>query len=99
MEDPLLLELKGQDQLDKVLSSLQEIVESGTSVVFSFSRSGGVTVLLANPTSGARITEPCLVDQNINQKRIRQSRKQEIVSGAEKRTVHNSGEHGKDYPD
>ena len=54
MEEPLLVALKGQDQLDKVLSSLQEIVESGTSVVFSFSTSGRVTVLLASPPSGGR---------------------------------------------
>jgi hypothetical protein len=54
MEKPLLVELKGQDQIDTVLSSLQELVESGTSVVFSFSTSGGVTVLLAGPPSPAR---------------------------------------------
>jgi hypothetical protein len=54
MEKPLLVELKGQDQIDNVLSSLQEIVESGTSVVFSFSTSGGVTVLLASPPGRAR---------------------------------------------
>jgi hypothetical protein len=38
MEKPLLVELKRHDQIDKILSSLQEIVDSGTSVVFSFSR-------------------------------------------------------------
>lgn len=57
MEEPLLLELKDQNQMDKVLSSLQEIVESGTSVVFSFSTSGRVTVLLASPLSGAEVTD------------------------------------------
>ena len=67
MEKPLLVELKGQDQIDNVLSSLQEIVESGTSVVFSFSTSGQVTVLLANPPSRARSKAPmeqdCLVER------------------------------------
>jgi hypothetical protein len=54
MEKPLLVELKRHDQIDKILSSLQEIVDSGTSVVFSFSTSGQVTVLLARPPSRAR---------------------------------------------
>jgi hypothetical protein len=80
MEEPLLVELKGQDQLDKVLSSLQEIVESGKSVVFSFSRSGRVTVLLASSPSGAGVTELCRhVDRSINQKPIRLNSKEEQI--------------------
>ena len=92
MEKPLLVELKGQDQLDKVLSSLQEIVESGTSVVFSFSRSGRVTVLLASPPSGAEVTELCRhIDRSINQKPIGLgSEEEKIGSEAEKQTAHNS---------
>jgi hypothetical protein len=80
MEEPLLVELKGQDQLDKVLSSLQEIVESGTSVVFSFSTSGRVTVLLASPPSGAGVKEPRRhVDRSTNQKSIGPSSKEEVI--------------------
>ena len=80
MEEPLLVELKGQDQLDKVLSSLQEIVESGTSVVFSFSTSGRVTVLLASPPSGAEVTELCRhVDRRSNQKSIGPISKEEEI--------------------
>ena len=92
MEEPLLVELKGQDQLDKVLSSLQEIVESGTSVVFSFSTSGRVTVLLASPPSRAEFTELCRhIDRSINQKPIAPgSEEGEIGSEAEKQTAHNS---------
>ena len=54
MEKPWLVELKRHDQIGKILSSLQEIVDSGTSVFFSFSTSGRVTVLLASPPSRAR---------------------------------------------
>jgi hypothetical protein len=80
MEEPLLVELKGQDQLDKVLSSLQEIVESGTSVVFSFSTSGRVTVLLASQPSGAEVTELCrYVDRRSNQKSIGPTSKEEEI--------------------
>jgi hypothetical protein len=78
MEEPLLVELKGQDQLDKVLSSLQEIVESGTSVVFSFSKSGRVTVLLASSPSEAGVTEGYRhVDRSLNQKPIGPSSEKE----------------------
>jgi hypothetical protein len=71
MEKPLLVELKGQDQIDQVLSSLQEIVDSGTSVFFSFSTPGRVTVLLASPPTAAKVTERCRqVDHNVNQKPI-----------------------------
>jgi len=78
METPLLVGLKDQDQFDKVLSSLQEIVESGTSVVFSFSKLGRVTVLLASPPSGTRGTERSRhVDRSIDQKPIKPSRKEE----------------------
>lgn len=55
MENPLLVGLRDLEQMDKVLSSLQEIVESGTSVVFSFSTSGRVTVLLATAPTGAKL--------------------------------------------
>ena len=80
MEEPLLVELKGQDQLDKVFSSLQEIVQSGTSVIFSFSTSGRVTVLLASPPSGAEVTELCRhVDRRSNQKSIGPSSKEEEI--------------------
>jgi hypothetical protein len=80
MEEPLLGELKGQDQLDKVLSSLQEIVESGTSVVFSFSTSGRVTVFLASPPSGDEVTELCRhVDKRNNQKSIGPTGKEEEI--------------------
>ena len=80
MDKPLLVELKGQDQMDQVLSSLQEIVESGTSVVFSFSTSGRVTVLLASPPSRAEVTQLCRhMDRNINQKTIEPSSKEEEI--------------------
>ena len=80
MEEPLLVALKGQDQLDKVLSSLQEIVESGTSVVFSFSTSGRVTVLLASPPREAGVTEPYHhVDRSTNQKSIGPSGTEEEI--------------------
>jgi hypothetical protein len=78
MEEPLLVELKGQDQLDKVLSSLQEIVESGTSVVFSFSTAGRVTVLWASFPSGATVAERYRhVDRGIDQKPIEPSSEEE----------------------
>ena len=71
MEKPMLIALKRQDQMDKVLSSLQEIAESGTSVIFSFSTSGQVTVLLASPPVGAKATELCRRrDRNVNQNSI-----------------------------
>jgi hypothetical protein len=77
MENPLLVGLKDQDQVDKVLSSLKEIVESGTSVVFSFSKSGRVTVLLASSPSGARVTERySQVDRSIDQNPIEPSSKE-----------------------
>jgi hypothetical protein len=78
MENPLLVGLKDKDQVDKVLSSLQEIVEAGRSVVFSFSSSGRVTILLANSPSGARVTERYRqVDRSIDQKPIEPSSKEE----------------------
>jgi hypothetical protein len=77
MENPLLVGLKDQDQVDKVLSSLQEIVQSGTSVVFSFAKSGRVTVLLASSPSEAGVTEGYRhVDRSLNQKPIRPSSKE-----------------------
>jgi len=80
MENPLLVGLRDQDQMDKVLSSLQEIVESGTSVVFSFSTSGRVTVLLATAPTGAKVTERCRhVDRSVNQKTIAPSGNEEEI--------------------
>jgi hypothetical protein len=80
MENPLLVGLRDHDQLDKVLSSLQKIVGSGTSVVFSFSTSGRVTVLLASPPSGAKVTELCRhVDRSANQKPIGPCSKEEEI--------------------
>ena len=80
MEKPLLVELKGQDQMDQVLSSLQEIVESGTSVVFSFSTSGRVTVLLASLPSRAEVTKLCRhMDRNINQKTVEPSSEEKEI--------------------
>jgi hypothetical protein len=80
MEKPLLVELKGQDQMDQVLSSLQEIVESGTSVVFSFSTPGRVTVLLASPPSRDEVTQLCRhIDRNIRQKIVAPSSKEKGV--------------------
>jgi hypothetical protein len=92
MEKPVLVELKGQDQIDRVLSSLQEIVESGTSVFFSFSTSGRATVLLASPPSRAEVTDLCRhIDRSIYQKPIGPgSEEGEIGSEAEKQTAHNS---------
>lgn len=76
MENPLLVGLRDLEQMDKVLSSLQEIVESGTSVVFSFSTSGRVTVLLATAPTGAKVTERCCdLDRSVNQKPIAPSSK------------------------
>jgi hypothetical protein len=78
MANPLLVGLNDQDQVDKVLSSLQEIVESGTSVVFSFSKSGRVTVLLASAPSKAGVTERYRhLDRSINQKPFGPSSKEE----------------------
>jgi hypothetical protein len=80
MQNPLLVGLRDQDQMDKVLSSLQEIVESGTSVVFSFSTSGRVTVLLASAPIGAKVTKRCgPVDRSVNQKPIAPSSKEKEI--------------------
>jgi len=63
MNKTLLVTLKGEDQIDMVLSSLREIVDSGTSVVFSFTKSGQVTVLLPSP---AEVAEPCHHNDRMN---------------------------------
>lgn len=67
MAKTLLVTLKGKDQIDTVLSSVEEIVDSGTtSVVFSFVKSGQVTVLFTSPPSPAQVGEPYLDDNRIN---------------------------------
>ena len=78
MKKSLLVELTGQSQIDKVLSSLQEIVESGLSVFFSFPAPGRVTVLLTSPPSRTGLTERH-IDRNFNQKSFESSGKEEDI--------------------
>jgi hypothetical protein len=64
MEKTMLVELKGHDQIERFMSGLQETVESGTSVIFSFPLPGRVMVLRATSQEREEMNETSRIREN-----------------------------------